>query len=121
MLKIKNNDIYLTRGDEATINISVPLDDGTNYVFQTNDVVYFTVKKKYSDTSPILRKEIHFAQETEVAVLNLTKSDTTLGGLKDVPIKYVYDISINAVKTIIGYDEDGAKYFVIYPEASDDE
>lgn len=121
MLRIDSGNIYLTRGDEATINISVPLDDGTNYKFQTEDVVYFTVKKKYSDATPVLRKEITFTEETEVAVLDLTKVDTTLGDLKDTPTKYVYDISINAVKTIIGYDEDGAKYFIIYPEASDDE
>lgn len=121
MLRIDNGNIYLTRGDEATINISVPLEDGTNYKFEPEDVVYFTIKKKYSDATPILRKEIHFTEETEVAVLNLTKVDTTLGDLKDMPIKYVYDISINAVKTIIGYDENGAKYFVVYPEASDDE
>lgn len=121
MLKIDEGNIYLTRGDEATINITVPLDDGTNYQFQTSDIVYFSVKKKYSDTTPVLRKEIHFTEETETAVLNLTKIDTTLGDLKDLPIKYVYDISINKVKTIIGYDEDGAKYFIVYPEASDDE
>ena len=45
---------------------------------------------------------------------------TNFGSLIAGGRKYVYDISINEVETVIGYDNDGAKYFIIYPEASND-
>ena len=121
MLQIdKYNNISITRGDKATIDVQVPLSDGF-YEFQTTDVLYFTVKKKYSDAEPILRKVITFTEPTETATIVLTYSDTTLGGLLMEPVNYVYDISINEDQTIIGYDANGPKYFTLYPEASNDE
>lgn len=44
MLKIdKNNNISITRGDKATINLEVFQNDGSAYEFSTNDKIIFTV------------------------------------------------------------------------------
>ena len=120
MIKIdSNNNIYITQGDKASIDIQIPLNDGF-YEFQTTDILYFTVKRKYSDTQPVLRKILTFSQPATTATLILTSIDTNIGGLSNLPLNYVYDISINEDQTIIGYDENGAKNFVIYPEVSNE-
>lgn len=120
MMRIDNdNNIYITSGDKATIDIQIPLDDGF-YEFQTTDILYFTVKKQYSDTQPVLRKILTFSEPTTTATFYLTSSDTNLSSLSNLPVQYVYDVSINEDQTIIGYDENGAKCFVVYPEVSND-
>ena len=54
--------------------------------------------------------------------INLTKEDTTLGELIDKPKKYVYDIALNEDDTVVGYKyEEGPRYFILYPEGSNDE
>lgn len=120
MLRIdENNDIYITRGDKAALDIQVPLNDGF-YQFQTTDILYFTVKKKYGDTEPVLRKILTFSEPTEIATINLTSNDTSLGEMPNLPVTYVYDVSINEDQTIIGYDDNGEKRFIVYPEASNE-
>lgn len=114
--------IHINRGDSGVIHFSTEQEDGTPYMFQPNDVVRFSVKEKYSDAMPVLRKDITVTEETENIDIELSKNDTTIGELINKPKKYVYDIAINEDNTVIGYDEDtGAKYFILYPEASNDE
>lgn len=114
--------IHINRGDSCVIHFSTEQEDGAPYMFQPNDVVRFSVKEKYSDAMPVLRKDITVAEETENIDIELSKNDTTIGELINKPKKYVYDIAINEDNTVIGYDEDtGAKYFILYPEASNDE
>lgn len=118
MLKIdSNNNIYITRGDKANIDIQIPLNDGF-YEFQTTDILYFTIKKQYNDAQPVLRKILTFPETTTTATFNFTSLETTLGNVSNMPVQFVYDVSINEDQTIIGYDENGAKYFVVYPEVS---
>lgn len=35
------------------------------------------------------------------------------------PIEYWYEIELNGDSTIIGYDNDGAKKLILYPEGAD--
>ena len=118
MVKIDSNkNIFITRGDKAIIDVQVPLNEGY-YEFQTTDVLYFTVKNTYNDAQPVLRKILTFEEATTTATFILTSIDTNLGGLSNLPVQYVYDVSINEDQTIIGYDESGPKYLTIYPEVS---
>lgn len=118
MLKIdSNNNIFITRGDKANIDIRIPLNKGF-YEFQTSDILYFTVKRTYNDAQPVLRKIVTFSEPTTTATIILSSIDTSLGELSNTPLQYVYDVSINEDQTIIGFDENGAKYLTIYPEVS---
>ena len=122
MITIDNNkNIGITRGDNASFNLKVKQADNTYYQFKTSDRVYFTVKKNYADSTPIIRKTITFSEETDTCTISLVASDTNFGSLIGGERKYVYDISINEIETVVGYDQDGAKYFIIYPEVSNDE
>ena len=122
MITIDNKkNIGITRGDNASFNLKVKQANNTYYQFKTSDLVYFNVKKNYADSTPIIRKIITFRNTTDTCTINLVSSDTNFGSLIAGERKYVYDISINETETVVGYDNDGAKYFIIYPEASNDE
>ncbi len=113
--------IGITRGDVASFTLKVKQSDNTYYQFKTSDRLYFTVKKSYADSNYIIRKIITFSSPTDTATISLNAYDTNFGSLLASARKYVYDISINETETVVGYDNDGAKYFIIYPEASNDE
>ena len=121
MLRIDKGNIYLTRGDILNLDVSITDSEDNPYTFTTSDILVFSVKENYTDTTPLLRKNVTFDEETTVATIELTKEDTSIGDLINRPAKYVYDISLNGDQTVIGYDEKGKKLFVLYPEVSDDE
>lgn len=119
MFKIEDSTIHLTRGDKAEIELTI-----SNYELKADDRIIFTVKKKFDAKDFVIRKVVEVTDEmigsNTISIL-LEKDDTTIGGLIAQPVKYQYDISLNDDVTIIGYDEDGAKYFILYPEGSNDE
>ena len=118
----ENKYIHINRGDRGTIHFSVTQDDGSFYKFKPEDIIRFTVKEKYSDKNFLIRKDLSPDEEVESIDIILTKNDTTIGDLIDKPKKYVYDIAINEDDTVVGYGYDeGPRYFILYPEGSNDE
>ena len=121
MLKVENNAIKIQRGDKGTLIIQKKDDDGNIENFQKDDLVIFSVKENFSNENVILRKKIKVPEECSYVILELTKEDTTIGELISKPKTYQYDICINEDNTILGYDDEGAKEFILYPEGSNDE
>lgn len=116
--------IDLTRGDIATIGISIPTSDGTDYVFQAGDIVRLSVYKKKDCHCVELVKDTKVTQETTLVNISLTKEDTKIGDIISKDVDYWYEVVLNPEtrpQTIIGYDLDGAKVLTLYPEASDKE
>lgn len=96
MLKIINDNIYLTRGDSALIDLELD-----NYTPLDSDRITFTVKTATTSAKAIISKEI------KNGMLKLESSDTA----KLVYRNYVYDIQLTRtqldsdepwVETIIG-------------------
>ena len=56
MLKIEDNNIYLTRGDTAFIDILITDEDGQAYTMDADDRVIFTLRKLYDKGSVLLEK-----------------------------------------------------------------
>ena len=83
MLKIINSNIELTRGDTAHIPIE------TDYEFQQNDVVKFSVKADFEDTAYKIQKKITYF-DGNIVTIHLTPQDTRLS-----PGVYVYDCQLN--------------------------
>ena len=122
MFKIDgNNNIHCTRGDIGTIHLKIK--QGTGYYqFQPGDIVIFTVKKNLKKAEYNIRKIITPAPGTDIVEIPLTKADTTIGNLISRRQTYYYDIALGDDQTVIGFDNTtGAKYFYLYPEASNDE
>lgn len=85
MLTINDNQIYLTRGDTAAINVQIFNKDGSEYTPSAADQIIFTMSKLW-DTRKKLSKTI----PNNTLVLVLASSDTI-----DLPCgDYAYDIRL---------------------------
>lgn len=119
MQKIDGTTIMLNRGDVLSLSLSLSLSDGTAYTFQTGDKVVFSVysKGKMSDGA-VLLKELIVDGEPQSIEITCTKEETKIGDLINKPVEYWYEIELNDENTVIGYDEDGPKKLMLYPEGS---
>lgn len=113
--------INLTRGNIASINVDATI-DGAEYTFQPGDVVRFKVFKAKECGCVELQKDVTVSEETKIVNISLTGTETKIGELVNKPTKYWYEIELNPdvnPQTIIGYDMDGEKVFMLYPEGED--
>ncbi|MBQ4263136.1 MAG: hypothetical protein IJB83_02690 [Bacilli bacterium] len=115
--------ISLTRGDVAQIEVSALNEDGTDYTFNEGDIIRFKVIKRKECNSVELQKDVEVNEAGTIVNISLTSEDTKIGGLINKPVKYWYEVEVNPetnCQTIIGYDEDGEKIFMLYPEGSEE-
>lgn len=119
MFKIDSKkNIWLTRGDIATINISAKKSDGSNHTFLVGDIVRFNVFKKNACNDVVLQKDITISEETEIVPISLSTNETRIGEMIHKPVDYWYEVVVNpetAPQTIIGYFDDPT-IFKLLPE-----
>lgn len=125
MFKVNNDlSIHVTRGDIGLLGITAKNDDGSDYTFQVGDILRLGVFEKNKLTAIKLQKDITVQEQTLEVEMQLTKEDTTIGEILSKPVDYWYEIQLNPdtnPQTIIGYDENGAKIFRLYPEGVEKE
>lgn len=117
----EDNSIYATRGDIVFFTVSAE-DEGKPYKFQVGDVVRIKVYGKKAAEDVVLQKDFPVTEITEEVEIYLTEADTKMGEVISKPKDYWYEIELNPYdnpQTIIGYDEDGAKVFKLFPEGDD--
>lgn len=113
--------IYATRGDIVFFTVSAN-DDGVPYKFKAGDVLRIKVFGKKDAENVVLQKDFPVTEETEAVEIFLSEEDTKLGEVISKPKDYWYEVELNPYgnpQTIIGYDEDGAKVFKLFPEGDD--
>ena len=113
--------IYATRGDIVFFSVSAQ-DDGVPYHFQPGDVVRIKVFAKKNAEDVVLQKYFPVTENTENLEIFLNEADTKIGEVISKPVDYWYEVELNPdtdPQTIIGYDEDGAKVFKLFPEGAD--
>ena len=118
MISIDNEQtIELSRGDSATINLTIPLDDDNNYEFDVGDIIKLRVYEKNGYTKePVLEKDFEVDEATEQVNIVLNEEDTLFAPESNKALTYWYDISLNETQTIVGYSsENGPKLFIITP------
>lgn len=124
MFQINKDDlsIYATRGDAVYFNVAAELDEG-DYAFRPGDVVRFKVYGKKKAEDVVLQRDFMAFEDTREVEIVLTKKDTKIGEPISKPKDYWYEVELNPEsdmpQTIIGYDEDGAKLFRLFPEGDD--
>ncbi len=113
--------IYATRGDIVFFSVSAE-EDGKPYKFQAGDVVRIKIFGKKNAENVVLEKDFPVTEITEEVEIFLAEEDTKIGEVISKPKDYWYEIELNPYnnpQTIIGYDEDGAKVFKLFPEGDD--
>lgn len=124
MFKIENDTIHITRGDIGSIEVTAKNDDNTDYNFQVGDVIRLSVYKKKDCNCVELQKDVTVSTQGTSVDLDLTSEDTKIEGIIDKPVTYYFEITLNPdtnPQTIVAYDMDGAKEFILYPESADEQ
>ena len=118
-----DNSIYATRGDVVFFSVSAKdLETKETHIFQVGDVVRIKIYGKKAAENVVLQKDFPVMQTTEKVHIYLTEEDTKIGNVISKPVDYWYEVELNPLnnpQTIIGYDEDGAKVFKLFPEGDD--
>lgn len=103
MLKVIGKKIFITRGDTAYITVNVYAPDGSEYILQEGDKLWFAVKRKTTDKDYLIPPKeltvgIHPTTGKQEAVLAIMPEDT-----KNLDFgSFVYDISlVNAEKNFV--------------------
>ena len=113
--------IYVTRGDAVAFTVTSE-DNGESYEFQSGDMLRFKVYGKKNAENVVLQEDFTIPTATKEVEIYLTEEHTKFGGVISKPTDYWYEVELNPETqphTIIGYDEDGAKVFRLYPEGGD--
>lgn len=125
MFKVKEDlSIHITRGDIGLLEITAKNEDGSDYTFKVDDVIRLGIFEKKKFNSIKKQKDITVQEETTTVKISLNKEDTTIGDIINTPVDYWYEVQLNPEtnpQTIIGYDENGAKIFRLYPEGVEEE
>ncbi len=119
MQKIDGTTIKLNRGDVLNLTLTLKNSDGSTYSFKNGDKVVFSIynKGKLSEDAVFL-KEVDVTETLQALEINLTSEETKIGELINKPVEYWYEIELNNQYTVIGYDDTGAKIFMLFPEGS---
>lgn len=114
--------IYVTRGDAVYLTIKAK-NNGEDYTFRAGEVLRIKVFGKKNCENVVLEKDFPVVSDTAVVDIILEKDDTKFGEVISKPTDYWYEVELNpdtdTPQTIIGYDDDGAKLFKLYPEGAD--
>lgn len=119
MQKVSNSIIEVNRGDELNLKLGLKLDSGTTYTFEEGDKVVFSLYNKGKmNEKAVLLKEVNATPNTTTLEISFTSEETKIGEMINKPVEYWYEIELNDRYTVIGYDDEGAKKFILYPEGS---
>lgn len=114
----EDNSIYVTRGDVMFFTVTAT-DGNTEYEFQPGDVLRITVYGRKEADNVVMQKDFMVDERATGVVMTFEEKDTKIGDVISKATDYWYEITLNpetAPQTIIGFDEEGAKIFRLYPE-----
>ncbi len=120
---VMNDDysIYATRGDIVFFSVTAD-DNGIPYKFQPGDIVRMAIYGKKEAETCVMQKDFPVTEVTERVFIYLDEQDTKIGDTISKHKDYWYEVVLNPdtmPQTIIGYDEDGAKIFRLFPESNE--
>lgn len=113
--------IHVNRGDTMQINFNQK-DEGST--FYAGDIINFNIMPKGNANEIKLQKTYTIEEESPSYQIVITSEDTKslCEPFKSGTKTFWYEIELvsgDLVNTIVGYDEAGAKEFILYPEATD--
>lgn len=116
----KNKILYNSNYNESSISIETL--SIVYYQFQVGDKITFNIYEKNGYTKdPLMSKEVEVIEITDSVEIPITEENTTFGNPVNKATIFWYDITLNSNITVVCYNEDGAKEFVVYPAKGDEE
>lgn len=114
MFKIdENRNIHLNRGDQMIIKLR-----NSSSNFTPTDRFKFSIMKKGNAGMVLFQKEFVVEEESNEFTMVFTPEETRLGDvIRTGTVTYWYEIEYNGMNTVLGYDTEGPKEFILYPEA----
>ena len=107
-----DKNIEINRGDTAVIKL---INKSGN--FYVGDKLKFSIVEKGNYKNVVFQKEFNISEESDTAYITLNSDDTRIGDIISKAITYWYEIEYNNNQTLVGYDDNKAKKFILYPEA----
>lgn len=115
--------IQINRGDSTTFKISAKDTSGTSYEFNTGEKVKLAITERKNEDNVVFEKTITVAEDGYYVYIPISSEESKIGEIINKPVTYWYEISVltlnNEIQTIIGYDDNGPKEFILNPEAGD--
>lgn len=126
-MKVVDKKIMINRGSSGILSVSAKNEVSTDgnvevikHTFKVDDVVRLNVMERGKCDSVVIQKDVKVESERESVDIEITKTDTRFGEVIHSPVTYWYEIELNPddedADTILGYDDKGAKIFILYPE-----
>ena len=118
-MKVIDKEIHINRGDRLLIEFTI--ENGEDkYAFKEGDKIKFSIyEKRKLNEKPVLQKEFTPTAGSTSVDIDISGEDMKIGEMANKEIVYWYEIELNGDSTIVGYDEDGEKKLIIYPEGAD--
>lgn len=115
MYKVIDKTIYMNRGDAANIHIV-----NKTQAFENGDFIIFSVCEEGNLENTLFTKKIYAPEGNNTVDITLDPSDTRsfCESFKNGQKTFWYEIELNEEITLIGYDKDGPKLLILYPEAA---
>ena len=115
MFKIKGNDFHVTRGDAGSFDITLK-----NYTFAPGQTLELKIYDEDAmNVAPIKTVTLQIQEAAETVTMELFGEDTLLGSPISERATYWYEITLDGDQTPFCYDENGPKYFYVYPGGID--
>ena len=102
----------INRGDRGTFRLTA--EEGN---FMPGDKIIFSVIERQNYNNVVFQKEYTVLNEAPYFDITLTKEDTTIGPIISNKVEYWYEVEYNGDQTLIGFDRNRQKKFILYPEA----
>lgn len=118
-MEIIDKEIHINRGDRLLFDFSINNSDD-KYIFKVGDKIKFSIyRKKEMDKPPVFQKIFTPIVGSTSVEINVSGEDMKIGEMANKATEYWYEIELNNDETIIGYDDEGAKKLILYPEGAD--
>jgi hypothetical protein len=121
----EDNSIYATRGDVVFFAVkATDVDTKEPFSFASGDIIRMKIYGKKNAENVVMSKDFVVTKDTYEFTIFLDGEDTKFGNIISKPTDYWYEIELNPdtyPQTIVGYNEEGAVLFKLFPEGADKE
>lgn len=112
--------LYDSNYDESSVSLDTLTEE--YYQFEIGDIIKLNIYERNGyDKEPLKTKIIEVEASSDEVLIPMTEEDTTFGEIPNKPVTYWYDITLNDDLTIVCYNEEGAREFIMYPAKGDEE